>query len=149
MKPLLWKIPLAVLLGILAIRLIIAPYDIYQNQQATITKLQDAQAQKDSTKQEIRSFLKTVNPEILQRIDLGEEEIRVDISQPKQMKLVALSTLSNFYNYLSFQHPDYVAVPMPPRERPPVFIMELGCDINNSSSFHTWYLYPKDALREK
>jgi len=156
MKNPLWMIPLAVFLSILMIRLIIAPYVMYTEQQQTIMKLREAAAQKEQdTKQDIRTFLEIVNPKILTKVDAGQEEIHVYLGASSQAKLKNLSELPNFAKFLSFNQvnrtmqginydgndPDIISAV---KQALGDFIPEL-----NEQGFAQGYcLYPKDALRQ-
>ena len=99
----LWIIPLIIFFLILFIRLITAPYIMHVEEEKTIAGLKDNQTKKEDTKQAIRSFLESVNPVILKKVDAGQKEIHVLISAVKETKLSELSELSDFNKYLSFK----------------------------------------------
>jgi len=56
------------------------------------------------TKQDIRTLLESVNPEILKQIDFGKPEIKVEIGQIHFLKLVSLSDRTSFSKYMSYEH---------------------------------------------
>ncbi|MGD0571703.1 MAG: hypothetical protein ABSB11_01630 [Sedimentisphaerales bacterium] len=58
------------------------------------------------TKQAIRTFFESVDPVILQKIDVGQKKLLVYFSIPQQVKLEDLPNLPNYGNYLSFE-PNY------------------------------------------
>ena len=72
-----WSYRFLVILGLLFISVILTSYSIYEKQNEQIRK-----AGTMKTKQEIRSFLESVNPVILQKIDDGQKEICVSLSVP-------------------------------------------------------------------
>jgi len=111
---------------------IIAPFLQYHERETIAT----------ISKQDIRSFLESINPEILQKIDAEQKEIHIFISQPKQMKLVDLSTYPNFYNFLSFQRIGYDITSSD--DHMDGFINELG----QNNEMYGYYLYPRDALKK-
>lgn len=149
MKELIWKIPLGIFIVLLIISVaIVAPYRIYQDQQRQISDFKK-QIPNVDTKQEIRNFLDSINseinPEILHKIDEGQKEIPVFISEPEERKLAALATYLNFYNFLSFQKDSdngYIRVPneLPSKNSPH------PKEIDLRPSLYKYYLYPKDAL---
>lgn len=96
----------------------------------------------ENTKQEIRSFLETVNPEILKRIDVGRKEILVCISTQDAVRLSNLSEYVDFNKYLSFRQATIGEDDSKGLEDPNIFIE------NNEYLWATngYYLYPKDAL---
>ena len=117
-----WPYRLLIILGLLFISVILTSYSMYTNKerrnvdlQKEITTLQndllDAQKQaqtapittiKPVTKQEIRVFLESINPEILRKIDIRQKEIPILIGAVKQVKLSNLSERPDFKNFLSF-----------------------------------------------
>jgi hypothetical protein len=121
---------------------------------AKVDDLQIALHQNDSenalkTKQKIRVFLKSFNPEVLQKIDAGEKEIPILSTKETMMKLMDLSTYPNFNNFLSFQ--EYPAKPntfggYDTQVEIPGFIKEL----NPKNWLYKYRISLKgDALREK
>jgi hypothetical protein len=88
-----------------------------------------------NTKQDIRTFLESINPEILRKVDTGQKEIHVLISIPKQMKLSDLSERSDFSKFLFFKRSGDVS---------------LGGgqinELNQNGAMDGYYLYPKDTL---
>lgn len=95
-----------------------------------------------NTKQGLRTFLESVNPEILQRIDKGGTEILTILSASSHVKLVNLSEQPDFNNYLSFKHIGDEENDFNDFEDPNVFV--------EGDKMHIWtqayYFYPKDAL---
>ncbi len=142
MKNLLWMIPVGIFTLLLLIRLAIAPYTIHQNQQQQIIELQKREEVAMTSKQDIRSFLESINPEILKKIDVGQKEIRIFIGKPNAMKLVDFSTYPNFYKFLFFQQSDDKTFPDLPKDG---FINQLDA---NEVWLYGYYLYPRDAIKK-
>jgi hypothetical protein len=95
------------------------------------------------TKQEIRTFLESINPEILQRIDLGQKKILVCISTQDTVKLSNLSERVDFDKYLSVKQITF--------EDDSNDLGDPNISIENDE--YLWvnnghYLYPQDALRK-
>lgn len=100
--------------------------------------------QEHHTKQEIRSFFNSVDSEILQKIDAGQKEIPVLISISKERELAALTTYSNFYNFLYVQKSDDDGYVVESNELPS---KKSGPQIIDLRPTHyRYYLYPKDNL---
>lgn len=93
-------------------------------------------------KQEIRTLLESINPEILSKIDKGRAKILVPISPTKLVKLTNLSENPNFNKYLSVEQftrkDDFNDFKDP----------NILVDVNDFDWFwnNTYYLCPKDAL---
>jgi hypothetical protein len=137
-----WPGRLLIILGFLYISTIITSYKMYTRQQQTITKLQETQTlKKQDTKQEIRTFLESINPEILRRIDKGQEEILTYI-KANYVKLAILSEHPDFEKYLSFRHINNDKDDFTDFDDPNIFI---DGDVH-FSWIDAYYLYPKDAL---
>jgi len=107
----------------------LAPYLLHREREVAII----------NTKHDIRTFLESINPVILQKIDTGQKEIHVLISIPKQMKLSDLSERSDFSKFLSFKRSGDVSLGGGQING---FINEL----NQNGAMDGYYLYPKDAL---
>jgi hypothetical protein len=79
----------------------------------------------------------TVNPKILQKIDMGEKDILIMINIPKEVELLNISKRTDFNKYLSLKqnHGQYG---------------EDGCitDPNDISWKTVYHIYPKDALKK-
>jgi len=138
-----WPCRLLIILVLIYISTIFTSYSIYKVQRGTITKLQEAQAQKEQdTKQKIRTLLDSISPEILRRIEAGQKKILTTLGTADEVKLSNLSESADFSKYLSFKkitrEDDFNDF-----EDPNIFIK--GADY-----FYNWenghYLYPKDAL---
>ena len=116
----------------------LAPYLLHREREVAII----------NTKHDIRTFLESINPAILQKIDTGQKEIPVFISVPKQIKLSDLSERSDFNKFLSFKQSGYAkgsgVVEMTRNGVDPTkdFIKEL----DQRGHMDGYYLYPKDAL---
>jgi hypothetical protein len=145
---------------------IVAPYQIYQDQQQQISGLKSdlikAQnslaASKDpndllrkenlaKAKQVIRNFLELVNPEILQRIDAGEMIIPIRIDDRADKRFLLLSYKYPDFNDFLILRPTNMEWPIGGKN--PGFlkyfntIIELNKNKNTSVDY---YLLPKDAL---
>ncbi len=133
-----WLYRLLILLVLLHIITIVTSYFMYTSQQQKIEKLLGV---KQDIKQEIRTCLESINPEILQRIDAGRKKILVCISMQDAVKLSNLSERVDFDKYLSFRQAtlegDFNGL-----EDPNIFIENVKYMwVSNGH-----YLYPKDAL---
>ena len=137
-----WPYRLLIILVLLFISTICTSYSMYTGQQQTITKLQERQAlRRQDTKQEIRTCLESINPEILQRVDAGRKKILVCINTQDVVRLSNLSERVDFDKYLSFRQVT-LEDNLNELEDPNIYI-EKGeyIWVNNGH-----YLYPKDAL---
>lgn len=143
---LLWMIPLAFLVLLLIVKLPRAAYEMHKDQQQTINGLQDSLAQKQSRdtdvriniKQELRTLLESISPEVLQSIDTGQKEIPVQLGITTQVKLSELLKHPDCDNYLSFKKGGGTTMGGAGRSG---FITEPG----ESLTCCCW-LYPKDAI---
>ena len=109
-----------------------------------------------NTKQYIRTFLKSVNPEILQKIDMGQKEIYVFISPAVEVKLNDLSKLLGFNKFLSFNKVQRTFIGAYYDGNDPEIIeaskkLLAGFipQVNESGFVQGYCLYPKDALVNK
>jgi hypothetical protein len=129
--PLSWR--LLILFGFVFISAILTSYSMYKKQQQKIEELQNdskpTRNSKTNTKQEIRDFLESLNPEILQRIDAKEKVIVIHADIETQTGLIMLSKLPDFDKYLSFEKPRFYES------------YALNCE-----PMKIYHLCPKDAL---
>ncbi len=86
---------------------------------------------KTVTRQEIRTFLESISPKILQAIDAGQERVYVLISIPEQVELTNLSKQPDFSSFLSFEQSGNV---------------DIHSGGNRAGHRDGYYFYPKDAL---
>lgn len=91
------------------------------------------------TKQDIRTFLESMNREIIQRIDTRQTEIHVLISIPKQIELKDLSKRPDFDKFLSCTPTGDICIAC---DHLKDFIM----DLSQAGEKDGYYLHPKDAL---
>lgn len=84
---------------------------------------------KSDIKQEIRNFLESIDPTILQRIDAKEKEIFISTNSYQSNKLMQLSEHSDFDEFLSFE-----------KEKSGVIFS------SRQGTITGYHLYPKDAL---
>jgi hypothetical protein len=94
-------------------------------------------------KQEIRTLLETINPEILRRVDLGSNRINVMIGQIHATQLASLSSQERFSKYLEFKQTGGTMMAS--------HNVRLGDYLNDeteSSMMVGHTLYPKDALKK-
>jgi hypothetical protein len=94
------------------------------------------------TKQDIRTILESVNPEILRQIDAGSPSVKVLISSMHRTKLAMLSDRPSFSKYLSFGAPDAVVVGA--RNILGGYLNDIG----DESDQNAMMLLPKDALKK-
>jgi hypothetical protein len=127
------------------ISVIITSYSMNEDKQQQITNLQKTQnkisntdTQKTITKQDMRTFLESINPTILQAIDNGEKEINVCLGTIKEAKFIELSGHPDFDKFLSFKQIQGTTV----GKNRPGFITESG----QQGIMNNYCLYPKDAL---
>lgn len=93
-----------------------------------------------NTKQDIRSFFESINPEILHRVDTSRDEIPVLLGSQDQLKLSELSKRSDFDSYLSARKgKDGVIVDGRPTTNE---LRRMG----QTGYMDRYYFYPKDAL---
>lgn len=124
---------------------------IIPNKNAHIALLQEQKKTNDEgdknlkpiTKQEIRTFLESIHPEILRRIDHDYAKILTTLSVPNQVKLTNLSERPDFEKYMSFKQINNDTDDFNDFDDPNVFIE--GDEYFNWIQAH--YLYPKDALK--
>ncbi|MGA2173228.1 MAG: hypothetical protein ABSG82_09525 [Sedimentisphaerales bacterium] len=132
-----WSYRFLIILGLLFVSVTLTSYSIYK-------KIPNV-----DTKQEIRIFLKSIDPNILQMIDAGKKEIHIFISKPKIMKLFDLYTYPDFNKFLSFQRSgdtnvegnqkdDFINELPPPGDISPLYAYLEG-----------YYLFPKPPLIDK
>jgi energy-coupling factor transporter transmembrane protein EcfT len=89
-----------------------------------------------TTKQDIRTFLESVNPEILRKIDRGQQHIHISMSIPKEVTLLALAEHSDFGKFLAIKKD------LGDASDPNEWINE----VNDQSWRVVYLLCPKDAL---
>ena len=139
-----WPYRLLMLLGFVFISVVLTSYSLYSQQQQTILKLNEKLNIKADTKRQIRTFLESVNPKILEEIDEGRVKVLTTLSASKHVELVNLSKQSDFNKYLSFKHISREEDEINDLQDPNIFI--------EGDEFLSWeqayYLYPKDALRK-
>jgi hypothetical protein len=127
-----WR--LLILLGFIFISVILTSYSMYKKYH---------QAAKTDIKQEIRTFLESINPLILQKIDAGEKEIIVSIIPDTHIKLVSLSQQkTDFDKFLSFEWSGYVS------GKCDSIIEDLSPTGHIRPETTEYYLHPKDVLKK-
>ena len=109
----------------------------------TQQKIEENSKVKQGIKQEMRTFLESISPEILRRIDAGRKEILVCISTQDAVKLSNLSERVDFDKYLSFRQATLEGDDFNGLGDPNIYI---------ESNKYSWannghYLYPKDAIK--
>lgn len=94
-------------------------------------------------KQEIRTFLESISPQILDKIDAKEKKIRIWLSSTSENKLSRLAEHTDFENFLSFEKAN----------KNMVLYENLEGDFNGflkgrneTGLLEGYYLSPKDAL---
>jgi hypothetical protein len=122
---LLWIVPCVIFVVLFVIRLILAPYEKDKQRQQEISKLI---GNNKNIKQQIRNFLESIAPNILQKIDAKEKEIGISIDIPNQVELMRLSKLPDFDKYLAFKE------------------YQFGDYMLNCTPFKGYILYPKDEI---
>jgi hypothetical protein len=142
MKNPLWMIPLGLFLLILIVRLITAPYAMHAEDQKTIADLKKIVEKKEQdTKQDIRSFLESLHPDVLAKVDAGEKQIGVWLGPVNQTKLATLSERQGFSALLSVKSTNQIWMTAGEAQRGD-FIRPTG----ENGTLVGYYLYPKDAL---
>jgi hypothetical protein len=97
----------------------------------------------DTTKQEIRSFLMALNPEIVRKIDVGEKVIFIRISYNAESRLIKLSKSPAFHIFLYSDKLDNNVFDEKCKNVLDSFVIK---EINQNSSYINYCLMPKDAL---
>jgi hypothetical protein len=115
---------LLILLGFIFISILLTFYSTYKKQQRKIDELGGIK----DTKQEIRNFLESINPKILEMVNNGQKEILLSINIPNEVELIRLSKLPDFDKFLLFEKYGF------------------GDYMLNCTPFVGYRLYPKDAL---
>jgi hypothetical protein len=100
----------------------------------------DAKDRQD-TKQAIRSFLESLRPDVLAKVDAGEKQIGVWLGSVNQTKLSTLSERPWFDSFLSFKKTKQMWIIMGEAQMGD-FIRPTGED----GTLIGHYLYPKDSL---
>src|SRR5665213_1170471 len=95
-----------------------------------------------NTKQDLRTFLESLNPEILKDIDSGQSEIEVFIGTVSQMKLSNFSERQNFKSYLSFKQTSNILQGSSNK------IGNSLNEVGEEGVMTGFILYPKDALKK-
>jgi hypothetical protein len=119
---------------------ILVSYSFYKDARTQVSNA-DLLNAKPVTKQEIRSFLESINPEILKRIDEGQTEIHIAICSYKCKDLKDLSKRLDFDNYLRYKPTGDVCMGC---DRLKDYIL----DLERCGQKDGHYFYPKDALRK-
>ena len=139
-----WPYGLLIFLGLILISIILTSYSMYESKQQQIKVLQKQIFDPNTinTKQEIRTLLESINPEILRRIYAGQKKILTTLSTPNEVKLSNLSERPDFEKYLSFKQINNEKDDFNDFEDPNIFI--------EGDKYFSWeqayYHYPKDAL---
>jgi hypothetical protein len=113
-------------------------------------KSKNSDTQKPITKQEIRTFLESINPEILEMVDKGEKKIFMVIGGRKEAELAIISSRPDFNKYLSVEKTDYTHWEGESKiltweyEIKKEYIIEL----EHRGQAEGYCLSPKDALKE-
>jgi len=94
------------------------------------------------TKQEVRSFLESLNPKILKLVDAGKSEIHVMIGTVNQVKLSTLSERQDFKKYLSLTQTGNTILGGNSNQ-----IGDFINEENQNGTMNGFILYPKDALK--
>jgi hypothetical protein len=78
---------------------------LLQSEKDELSKeLQNTPSQKaKDAKQDIRSFFESIDPNILKKIDAGQKEFHISITDSEQTKLLNLSKYPDFDKFLSFE----------------------------------------------
>ncbi len=135
----LWIVPLCIFPVLLFIGFIVTPYKMDKERKREID---DLQKQLYGAKQEIRTFLESINPKILQKVDEGQKEICAGIGALKQMELAELSKRQGFGNLLLFRKGSNLGYLHTANGKFGPLILELG----QMGILEEYYFYPKDAL---
>jgi hypothetical protein len=136
----LWIIPLCAFFFLLFTGFFVAGYNINKEQEKKIT---DLQKQLFDSKQDIRTFLESIHPEILQMVDEGQKEICVGLGDLKQTELADLYERPDFGRFLLFRKCEGSYNYVEPGE---TMIIELGQGLRYVVKY---YFYPKKALIEQ
>lgn len=146
MNTALWTIPLYLSPLLVFIGFIAAGYELYIEEKEKTAEAQkqlnDLQKRLYDTKQEIRTFLESVNPAILQKIDAGEKEFCVGFGALKQVELADLSKRPDFGRFLLFRKGSNLGYLHTANGKFGPLILELG----QMGILEEYYLYPKDVL---
>ena len=97
------------------------------------------QTPKPVTKQEIRTFLESINPDILKMLDAEQEAIHVFMSIPTQIEFIELSKRPDFNKFSSIKKSGAKCIGGKPETG---IIKESG----ENGYMDGYYFYPKDAL---
>ena len=92
-------------------------------------------------KQEIRTVLESISPEILQRIDSRQTEIGVWLGITEQVKLNSISERLGCEQYLTFKKTKYIWIMTSGKHK-----LNFIVPANAVGMLTGYYLYPKDAL---
>ena len=95
----------------------------------------------DNLKQEIRTFLERVDPEVLKLVDAGQPEIKVMLSTVSESRLYSLAERQGFNKYMAARRT--ATWSLGSDNKFPGFINELGA----AGAMSGYALYPKDALK--
>jgi hypothetical protein len=125
---------ITILLGFILISVMLTSYSLYENKPTV-------QNAKTDTKQDIRFLLESINPEILQKIDTKQKEIRILISIPNEVELKGLSKRPDFNKFLSFKQCQCGDI-----KDSNSYVKNYINELNDDSWRVGYCLYPKDAL---
>ncbi len=136
-----WPSRLLFLLMGLTISIILTAHSMYMDKTEQIAALQEAHSTpsltiKPVTKQEIRTLLESINPEILRCIDKRQKQLHVMMSIPTQMNLLALSKGQGFEKYISIEKSGSKCIGGQPEDG-------LIKEAEESGYMDGYYIYPK------
>ena len=133
------------LLMCFTISIVLTSYSMHVDKTRQIVALQEVQANASTTmrpvtKQEIRTLIETISPQILQEIDRKQEEaLHIFMSIPTFIKVQSLSEQPDFSKYLSVEKSGKRCIGGQPEAG---VIKEAGAN----GYMDGYYFHPKDAL---